>query len=80
MNDMEDDYARRVVERLRKEKEESPDDDAAGGRGGLSCAVCGSRDFRVVDSRHDMKNNRIKRRRECRHCGRRVTTTERIVG
>lgn len=41
---------------------------------GLGC-VCGCRDLRVVYTRPTW-GNRIMRRRECRHCGRRMTTWE----
>lgn len=46
---------------------------------GIVCPRCGCTDFRVVYTRASW-GNRIVRRRECRHCGRRVTTTERLVG
>jgi hypothetical protein len=45
---------------------------------GLECSRCGCRHFEVVYTRptHDG----IARVRACRHCGRRITTRERIVG
>jgi hypothetical protein len=49
-----------------------------GGDGGLRCPKCGCRDFRVVETR--ASGDRINRRRACRHCGHRVTTSERIIG
>lgn len=42
--------------------------------GGLVCRQCGCRDFRVIYTRNDPSG--IIRRRECRHCGKRVTTVE----
>jgi len=42
---------------------------------GLICRNCGCRHFMVVHTRRTSKN-RILRRRECRHCGRRITTYE----
>jgi hypothetical protein len=45
---------------------------------GLGCPECGCRDFRVVYTRG--RDDRIERRRACRHCGRRVTTHERLIG
>jgi transcriptional regulator NrdR family protein len=43
---------------------------------GLECPRCGCQHFRVVYTRPAL-GGRIMRRRECRHCGRRVTTYER---
>jgi transcriptional regulator NrdR family protein len=45
---------------------------------GLTCPQCGCRHFYVVYTRP--RAGKIVRRKECRHCGRRVTTTERVVG
>jgi transcriptional regulator NrdR family protein len=42
---------------------------------GLICRQCGCRDFRVTDT-EPLKDGRIRRRRTCRHCGRRVVTFE----
>lgn len=42
---------------------------------GLTCARCGCRHFRVIYTRPAW-GGRILRRRECRHCGKRVTTWE----
>ena len=42
---------------------------------GLTCRHCGCRHFRVVYTRPTW-GGRIMRRRECRYCGRRVTTWE----
>jgi hypothetical protein len=44
----------------------------------LECPNCGCRDLRVYYTR--VYRNRRIRRRFCRHCGRQVTTTERITG
>jgi len=44
-------------------------------RRGLVCPRCGCQHFWVVYTRASW-GNRIVRRRECRHCGRRITTTE----
>jgi transcriptional regulator NrdR family protein len=43
---------------------------------GLECPRCGCRHFRVIYTRP--RNGSILRRKECRHCGRRVVTRERI--
>lgn len=45
---------------------------------GLECKACGCRHFRVVQTRP--KQGYIYRQRECRHCGTKATTTERVVG
>jgi hypothetical protein len=58
--------------------EASPEEVAAlGGEApalGLVCKGCGCRDYRVLYT--DRRDGYILRRRECRHCGRRVTTRE----
>ena len=41
---------------------------------GLTCARCGCADLRVLNTRPSP--GRIVRYRQCRHCGRRVTTYE----
>ena len=46
---------------------------------GIVCPKCGCAYFRVIYTRARW-GGRIVRRRECRHCGRRVTTTERMIG
>jgi len=43
---------------------------------GLACHRCGGHEFRVIYTRPTW-GERIMRRRECRHCGKRVTTWER---
>jgi transcriptional regulator NrdR family protein len=45
---------------------------------GLICPKCGCGHFELVKISHAV--GYVRRRRECRHCGHRVTTTERIVG
>jgi len=45
---------------------------------GIRCRKCHCRDLRVIYTRHYA--NKIVRRRECRHCGTRLTTTERMSG
>jgi transcriptional repressor NrdR len=44
----------------------------------MRCPTCGSDDDRVVDSRPSPARDAIRRRRECRSCGLRFTTFERI--
>jgi transcriptional regulator NrdR family protein len=46
---------------------------------GLECPRCGCQHFRVVYTRPGA-GGRIVRRRECRYCGRRITTIERANG
>jgi hypothetical protein len=50
----------------------------AGPRVGLECPRCGCQHFEVVYTR-PLWGGRVQRRRECRHCGRRLTTIERAV-
>ena len=50
------------------------DPDAAG----LICPRCGCGHFRVIYTRPAARG-RIVRRRECRHCGRRLTTMEKAT-
>lgn len=47
----------------------------AANRRGLECPRCGCRHFHVLYTRAAI-GGRILRRRECRYCGRRVTTYE----
>jgi transcriptional regulator NrdR family protein len=49
--------------------------DPAQDKRGLECRYCGCKHFRVVYTRPTW-GNRIARRRECRHCGKRMTTWE----
>lgn len=42
---------------------------------GLVCPKCGCRHFRVIYTR-PVRGGKIMRRRECRNCGRRLTTYE----
>ncbi|MEA3368728.1 MAG: hypothetical protein U9R68_11515 [Planctomycetota bacterium] len=46
---------------------------------GLEYRHCGCKHFRVIYTRLAW-GGRILRRRECRHCGKRMTTWERPVG
>ncbi len=49
-----------------------------GGDTGLECPDCGCRHFTVISTEPRASGN-IARRRVCRHCGKRVTTSERII-
>jgi len=44
--------------------------------GGLICTRCGCRHFRTLYTRPNPRGG-VTRRRECRHCGKRLTTIER---
>lgn len=44
---------------------------------GLICRKCGCRHFHTIYTRR--RNDGIVRRKECRNCGRRIVTQERIV-
>jgi transcriptional repressor NrdR len=44
----------------------------------MRCPWCGQTEDRVVDSRPAERDASIRRRRECRSCGRRFTTYERV--
>jgi transcriptional repressor NrdR len=44
----------------------------------VRCPWCGHAEDRVVDSRPADRDEAIRRRRECRSCGRRFTTYERV--
>jgi len=48
---------------------------SAANRRGLECPRCGCRHFHVLYTRAAI-GGRILRRRECRHCGRRLTAYE----
>lgn len=43
---------------------------------GIECPKCGCRDWRVYKS--GPKGSVVRRRRECRHCGHRLATIEKI--
>jgi len=58
-----------------KNSPKPPDDKVRG----LQCRQCGCQHFRVVYTR-PYRGGRLVRRRECRHCGRRITTWERAIG
>ena len=53
----------------------SPPPGHADAERGIECPLCGCHHFRVVYTRRQA--GRILRRRECRHCGRRLSTVER---
>jgi transcriptional repressor NrdR len=44
----------------------------------MKCPYCGSQSHQVVDKRKGQGADSIRRRRECRDCGKRFTTYERI--
>lgn len=46
-------------------------------KAGIECPQCGCRHFHVLYTRA-ISGNRILRRRECRYCGRRITTYEQL--
>ena len=46
---------------------------------GLKCRECGCQHFRVIYTRAAW-GGKLVRRRECRHCGTRMTTWERMIG
>jgi hypothetical protein len=46
---------------------------------GLTCLQCGCRHFEVLYTRRALGGKLI-RRRACRHCGRRLTTSETRLG
>jgi len=56
-------------------KEKQPDSELRG----LRCRSCGGQRFRVVYTRRAW-GRKVVRRRECRQCGERVTTWERVIG
>ncbi len=57
----------------------TPDDaDRAADERGIECPRCGCRHFHVLYTRRSI-GGRIQRRRECRHCGYRLTTVEHTV-
>ncbi|MFO7958343.1 MAG: hypothetical protein R6X33_14750 [Candidatus Brocadiia bacterium] len=58
--------------------DEKPDSKGLPEDHGLVCRGCGCRHFHVIYTRRTSKN-RILRRRECRHCGRRITTYEEAI-
>lgn len=47
---------------------------AVGRKGGLICPRCGCRDFTTVKTIQG--DGHVQRRRQCRHCGERITTIE----
>lgn len=45
---------------------------------GLECPGCGCHHFYVIYTRK--REERIVRRRECRHCNRKILTVEKLIG
>ncbi len=45
---------------------------------GLECSRCGCKHFYVLFTR-PAGGGRIRRRRQCRHCGKRITTYEKVL-
>lgn len=60
-------------------KEKPASAKATADRRGLECPRCGCGHFRVLYTRAK-SGGKLLRRRECRHCGRRVTTYEQSLG
>lgn len=46
---------------------------------GITCPACGCRHFHVIYTRRAW-GGLVVRRRQCRHCSRRITTWERAIG
>lgn len=46
---------------------------------GIACPICGCRHLRVIYTRRAL-GGKLVRRRECRFCGKRITTWERLIG
>jgi transcriptional repressor NrdR len=44
----------------------------------MRCPFCGSKEDKVLDSRESQEGETVRRRRECKACGRRFTTFEQI--
>lgn len=44
----------------------------------MNCPICSTPDSKVIDSRPASEGKVIRRRRECRHCGKRFTTYETV--
>jgi len=61
------------MDETKKMPEQQADD------GGIECRTCGCRHLHVVETRRTL-GRRIRRVRECRQCGRRVTTYEKEAG
>jgi len=53
--------------------------ESGGEKLGLVCKACGCQHFRVIYLKR-LHGGVLMRRRECRNCGRRVTTRERAAG
>jgi len=65
-----------TVERPSPERKSWPPDED---KRGLECRYCGCRDFRVIYTCRG-SGGKLIRRRECRHCGKRMTMWERPIG
>jgi hypothetical protein len=65
---------RPIEERIRELQERKAKADAAPEPVGIPCPKCGCCEFFVVYVRK--RRSHILRRRECRHCGKRITTRE----
>jgi len=69
---------------MKREREDSPhpgESSATAGESpgrGLECRKCGCKHFFVIYTR--AREESIMRRRECRNCGRRITTWEKTLG
>ncbi|HPY76665.1 MAG TPA: ogr/Delta-like zinc finger family protein [Anaerohalosphaeraceae bacterium] len=44
---------------------------------GIACPKCGCKDWKVTDTRV-FSHNKIRRYRQCRNCGRKIRTVEKI--
>jgi hypothetical protein len=53
--------------------------DPAQDKRGLECRYCGCKHLRVIYTRRAW-GERLVRRRECRHCGRRFSSWEKLIG
>jgi DNA-directed RNA polymerase subunit RPC12/RpoP len=46
---------------------------------GIACPVCGCKHFRVTNTEL-LARGRVRRRKRCRHCGRKIVTLEGTIG
>lgn len=60
-------------------KTTGPVKNSGGDTRGLECRHCGCKHFRVLYTRRG-SGSKLIRRRQCRHCGKRMTTWERQLG
>ena len=72
---MEDSAMQPTPEPSEGRKKWPPDQD----KRGLECRYCGCKHFRVIYTRRGWGGKLI-RRRECRYCGKRITTWEQPLG